>query len=184
MRNLPIMLELNKNKLTPHAEAVFIRLYEQFKMYDTQVDVHEKEIKQQAEQDPRYKEIQKVEGIGPITASAMIATLGNAKYFKNGREVSAWLGLVPKQHSSGNKIRLGSISKRGDRYVRTLLIHGARTVINRCNNKTDKKSIWAADKKERCGYNKATVALANKNARVIWALLATGECYRQSLAVA
>ncbi|HAT9492189.1 TPA: IS110 family transposase [Legionella pneumophila subsp. pneumophila] len=184
MRNLPVILELNKDKLTPHAGAVFMRLYEQFKMYDMQVDVHEKEIKQQAEQDPRYKEIQKVEGIGPITASAMIATLGNAKYFKNGREVSAWLGLVPKQHSSGNKIRLGSISKRGDRYVRTLLIHGARTVINRCQNKTDKKSIWAADKKERCGYNKATVALANKNARVIWALLATGECYRQSLAVA
>ncbi len=98
--------------------------------------------------------------------------------FKNGREVSAWLGLVPKQHSSGEKIRLSGISKRGDSYVRTLLIHGARSFVRVCEKKTDGLSLWVADKKRRGGCNKASVALANKNARVIWAMLATGEVYR------
>lgn len=106
--------------------------------------------------------------------------MSDPKVFKNGREVSAWLGLVPSQHSSGNKIILGGITKRGDRYVRKLLVHGARAVVKNCEKKSDKKNLWVADKKSRCGYNKASVALANKNARTIWALLATGECYRCS----
>lgn len=131
--------------------------------------------------DALSKEILKIEGIGPITASAVIATIGDAKVFRNGREVSAWLGLVPKQYSSGNKICLGKISKRGDQYIRKLLIHGARAALRNCTNKTDAKNRWAADKKLRCGYNKAAVALANKNARVIWALMSTGECYRESV---
>ena len=124
----------------------------------------------------------KIEGIGPLTASAAVATIGDARLFKNGRELSAWLGLVPKQHSSGNTIRLSGVSKRGDRYVRTLFIHGARSVVKRCENKSDKRSLWIADKKRRSGYNKASVALANKNARIVWAILATGECYRQLIA--
>ena len=94
-----------------------------------------KEIEMQAAQDTRCVAIQKIRGIGPITASAIVASIGDAGVFKNGREVSAWLGLVPKQHSSGNKIRLGGISKRGDRYVRTLLVHGARSVVNICEKK-------------------------------------------------
>ena len=124
--------------------------------------------------------IQDIEGVGPITASAVVATISDPKVFKNGREVAAWLGLVPSQHSSGNKVILGGITKRGDRYIRKLLVHGARAVVKSCENKTDKKSLWATDKKIRCGYNKASVAVANKNARTIWALLATGECYRRS----
>lgn len=119
-----------------------------------------------------------MKGIGPITASALVATIGDPHVFKNGREVSAWLGLVPKQHSSGKKIRLGKISKRGDCYVRTLLIHGARSFVNVCDKKTDNLSLWVTDKKHRCGYNKAAVALANKNARIAWAMLTTGESYR------
>ena len=109
----------------------------------------------------------------------MVATIGDANAFKNGREVSAWLGLVPKQHSSGNTVRLGSITKRGDRYIRKLLVHGARSVINVSGNKKDRKSTWIMDKKERLGFNRAAVALANKNARIIWAVLKTGECYRK-----
>ena len=139
---------------------------------------YDKEIEQHANEDARCIEIQKLKGIGPITASAVVATIGDPGVFKNGREVSAWFGLVPKQHSSGNKIRLGGISKRGDRYIRTLLIHGARSVVNMCEKRSDNLSLWVADKKHRCGYNKAAVALANKNARVIWAMLATGEAYR------
>ena len=157
---------------------IFLRLYEQFKIYDEQVATYDRELECIAKQDVKCREIMKIDGIGPITATAAIATIEDATLFKNGREVSAWLGLVPKQHSSGNKIRLSGISKRGDCYVRKLLVHGARAVVNVCDKKTDRKNLWVADKKHRCGHNKASVALANKNARVIWAILAKGECYR------
>jgi transposase len=172
------ILEDNKEKLTEKSQTVFAKLNEQFKAYNAEVTEYDKQIETMANQDVMCKEIMKINGIGPLTASAAVATIGDAKVFKNGREVSAWLGLVPKQHSSGNTIRLSGISKRGDRYMRTLLIHGARTVVKSCENKIDGKSLWITDKKQRCGYNKAAVALANKNARIIWAILATGECYR------
>lgn len=158
-----------------------ILMYEQLKTFTAQVSYYDKKINIHAATDPRCVAVQDIEGIGPITASAIVATIGDPNVFKNGREVSAWLGLTPKQNSSGNKVILGGITKRGDRYVRKLLVHGARSVINTCDNKTDKKNQWVADKKQRCGYNKAAVALANKNARVIWAMLATGECYQKAL---
>lgn len=175
------ILENNKDKLTTRSLGIFTQLYEQFKIYNDQVGIYDKQLEQIAEQDALCKEIMKIEGIGPITASAMVATVGNAKAFKNGREMSAWLGLVPRQHSSGNTVRLSGISKRGDCYLRKLLIHGARSVVNNCDGKRDKKNRWVADKKNRCGYNKASVALANKHARVIWAIMATGECYRNPM---
>lgn len=177
--NMAQILESNKNKLTIKAHEIFERLYEQFKIYKAQVEIYDKDIDKIAAKDPMCKAIMKIEGVGPLTASAAVATIGDAKTFKNGREVSAWLGLVPKQHSSGNKIRLGGISKRGDRYVRKLLINGGRTVVKNCENKTDGRNLWIANKKLRSGYNKAAVAVANKNARIIWAIMATGECYRK-----
>jgi transposase len=177
------VLEDNKEKLTAKSQTIFAKLNDQFKAYDHEIVGYDKQIEVIANQDMRCKEIMKIEGIGPLTASAAVATIGDAQAFKNGREVSAWLGLVPKQHSSGNTIRLSGISKRGDRYIRTLLIHGARTVLKTCENKTDVRSVWVANKKKCCGYNKAAVALANKNARIIWAMLATGECYRKSASV-
>ncbi|APF02138.1 TPA: IS110 family transposase [Legionella pneumophila] len=180
IREMTEILENNKLKLTVKSEAIFIRLYEQFKVYDEQVKIYDKEIQYQADTDPMCIEVQKIEGIGPLIASAIVASIGDASVFNNGREVSAWLGLVPKQYSSGNNVRLGGISKRGDRYLRTLLIHGARSALTRCEEKEDKKSKWMADVKQRCGFNKAAVALANKNARTIWALMAHGECYRAS----
>jgi transposase len=111
-----------------------------------------------------------VPGIGPITASALVASLGDAKNFENGRQVSAWLGLVPKQHSSGGKEKLLKISKRGDTYLRTLLIHGARSVLYREQSKADSCS-WVKGVATRRHHNIAAVALANKNARIVWALL-------------
>lgn len=179
LKRLPEILEKEKNKLSSLSKEIFTQLYEQLKKYTEQVEFYEKKILNHADADPRCIAVQEIEGIGPITASAVVATIGDAHTFKNGRELSAWFGLVPKQHSSGNKIVLGSITKRGDRYVRKLLVHGARSVVNVCEKKEDRKSQWVADKKQRCGYNKATVALANKNARIIWAILATGECYRK-----
>jgi transposase len=180
LEKLPVILEQEQSKLSLEARVLFMDLYEQLKIFNEKIALYDKKIERHAASDPRCIAVQDIDGIGPITASAIVATISDPSVFKNGREVSAWLGLVPSQHSSGNKIILGGITKRGDRYVRKLLVHGARAVVNSCENKADKRSLWVADKKSRRGYNKATVAVANKNARTIWALLATGECYRRS----
>lgn len=176
------ILENEKDKLTEQSVIVFTQLYGQYKNYNDQISSYDVQIEQSAKQNPICKEIMKIEGVGIITASAIVATVGDATLFKNGRQMAAWLGLVPKQHSSGNTIRLSGIGKRGDGYVRKLLVHGARSVVNVCEKKSDKKNKWVADKKNRIGYNKASVAMANKNARIIWAIMATGECYRTSIA--
>lgn len=180
LKKMPALLEEDADKLTPQAIEVFRQLYEQWKTYEAQVQHFDAQIEARAKTDARCQALMQIEGVGVITASAAVATLGEAKEFKNGREVAAWLGLVPRQHSSGNKLRLGGISKRGDKYLRTLLIHGARAVLSTCERKTDKRSLWLSCKKREKGYNKAAVALANKNARIIGAMLATGECYRKA----
>ena len=119
-----------------------------------------------------------VEGVGPLTATALIAAVGNARQFRSGRELSTWLGLVPRQHSTGGRSVLLGISKRGDRYLRTLLIHAARAALRFAARKRDPRSRWIGAVRERRGANTAAVALANKNARVLWALLARNEDYR------
>lgn len=122
--------------------------------------------------------IGQIEGIGPITATALVAAVGDRTCFRNGRQFAAWLGLVPRQRSSGGKARLFGISKRGDRYIRTLMIHGARAVLGKAHGKTDPKSLWLGRMRERRHPNVVAVALANKNARIVWAVLAGGEHYR------
>ncbi len=118
-------------------------------------------------------------GIGPITASALVATVGDAKSFNSGRQLSAWMGLVPKQNSSGGKTNLLGISKRGDTYLRTLLIHGARSAILAAQRKVEQgRDSWLHGLLQRRNHNVAAVALANKNARVVWALLAHGQEFR------
>jgi transposase len=106
--------------------------------------------------------------------------MSDGKTFKNGRQFAAWLGLVPRQHSSGGKPRLLGIIKRDDPYLRTLLIHGARSVVYRAKQKTDRRSIWIADKQLDLGTSKASVAVANKNARIVWALIARQETYQSA----
>lgn len=180
IKKLPDILDKNKEKLSEHAQKLFKQLHEHFKVFDDQVAEYETQIKTLSGKDAICQAIMEIEGVGPITASAAVATIGDAKAFKRGRETAAWLGLVPKQRSSGGKEKLLGISKRGDNYLRKLLVHGARSVVRMCEVKTDKRSLWIADKKNRCGANKAAVALANKNARIIWAIMATGECYRKA----
>lgn len=121
-----------------------------------------------------------VEGVGVVTATALVAAVGDAKVFKSGRQMAAWLGLVPRQHSSGSKDRLLGISKRGNGYLRRLLVHGARSVAYRAHNKDDARSRWVTQVKARRGANRACVALANKNARILWALMAHSEEYRRA----
>lgn len=178
--SLPALLDEEKSKLSDVAKELFIQLHEQLNEYIRQVKDYEQKIERHAALDPRCIAIQEIEGIGPISASALVASISEPSVFKNGREVAAWLGLVPKQFSSGNKIVLGSITKRGDRYLKKLLIHGGRSVVKNCEKKTDGRNKWVQDKLHRCGFNKAAVAVANKNARIVWALLASGECYQKA----
>src|ERR1700759_3091875 len=143
--------------------------------------------------DPRIREIfrnsepcqrlGKIEGIGPITATALIASVGDRTCFKNGRQFAAWLGLVPKQRSSGGRARLVGISKRGDRYLRTLMIHGARAALSRAGGKQDPRSLWLGKMRQRRHPNVAAVALANKNARIVWAMLTSDTAYEPTLSV-
>jgi transposase len=124
-----------------------------------------------ARQGSQSLKLEKIPGIGPLTATALVASVGDGKCFKNGRQFAAWLGLVPQQYSSGGKPTLLGISKRGDSYLRTLLIHGARTLVRHLKDKTDPTATWVMKLLQRRHANVATVALANKNARIVWALL-------------
>jgi len=132
---------------------------------------YEREIKSHVRTHELARRAQTRQGVGPITASAVVATVGNGHDFKNGRQFAAWLGLVPRQYSTGGKSRLGHITKRGDPYLRTLLIMGARSVLQRAARLTDPFSRWALAVQARRGYHRACVAIAAKNARVVWAML-------------
>jgi transposase len=133
---------------------------------------YEREIRTSLQHNELARRAHTRPGIGPITASALVATVGNGHDFKNGRQFSAWLGLVPCQYSTGGKTRLGHITKRGDPYLRTLLVMGARSVLQRAYRESDPLSRWALAVQQRRGYHRACVAIAAKNARVAWALLA------------
>jgi transposase len=139
------------------------------------------EICEHARQSEAAQRLCAANGIGPITASAMVATVGNARDFRNGRQMAAWVGLVPKQSSSGGKERLGKITKRGDTYLRGLLTQGARSTLNaalaRAPDKRSHLEHWIVALRQRVGYHKALVAIANKHARICWALLARDESY-------
>jgi transposase len=116
-------------------------------------------------------------GIGPVTASAVVATVADFKQFKNGAQFGAWIGLTPRQHSSGGKAILGGITKRGDTYLRTLLIQGAKSAVMTAHCRRDKISQWATALRDRSGWQTAVVALANKNARILWAVMTRGEAF-------
>jgi transposase len=131
----------------------------------------EERIAEHVRRDSRAKAAKQLSGIGPITASAMVASVGDFKQFKNAGQFGAWLGLVPRQNSSGGKNVLGRITKRGDDYLRTLLIQGAKSAVLTAHKRTDRISVSVTQLKARVGWQKAVVALANKNARILWAVL-------------
>jgi transposase len=145
---------------------------------DARITDYDKAISQAAREDARSKRLMERPGIGPITASALLASIGNGHDFKNGRQVAAWIGLTPGQHSSGGKARLGRITKAGDSYLRSLLVMGARAILNSIGDKQDSFSRWARSLAERRGYWRAVVAIAAKNARLAWAVLKYGEDFR------
>jgi len=145
---------------------------------DARIAEYDKAIATIAKEDVRSKRLMQLRGIGPTTASALLASLGIGHDFDSGRQVAAWIGLTPGQYSSGGKSRLGRITKAGDGYLRSLLVLGARAVLNSLGNKQDRFSRWARALVERRGYWKAAVAIAAKNARLAWAVLKYGEDFR------
>ena len=177
MKQMPEILEDGENGLPGTMRNLLERLTENLKEMDRQVAELETQIGLWHRENEASRRLAEIAGIGPITASAMVATVGNAREFKNGRQLAAWMGLVPRQNSSGGKQNLMGISKRGDTYLRTLLIHGARAVIRFAENKAEPGS-WLRKRMARRNKNVAAVALANKNARIVWALLAKDRTFR------
>jgi transposase len=172
LRNaLPLLLEDADNGLTIDFRALLEGLQQDLIMLNERVGDLDKNIKTLASSNTDAKRLQQIPGIGPITATALVCAIGDGKQFKRGRDMAAWLGLTPRQHSSGGKDRLLGISKRGDAYLRTLLIHGARAVLKVAGQKDDPRSCWLQNLCSRRNKNIAAVALANKNARIAWALL-------------
>lgn len=176
-----LLEELAENeRLSAMAREQLHGLYEELLHLDDRIKRQEAAIVQACRSNPACQRLLGIPGIGPLTATALVASAGDVSVFRNGREFAAWLGIVPKQHSSGDKTRLQGISKRGDAYLRTLLIHGARSVLSRARSKEDRNSQWLTALTTRRGYNKACVAQANKTARIAWALLRYETTYQMA----
>ena len=182
-QRVPDLIEDASIELPGSFRLLIDRLVEHLKLLHRQVEEIEVQIKAWHRSSDASRRLEKVPGIGPLTATAMVASVGDAKNFDNGRQFAAWLGVVPRQHSSGGKPTLLGMSKRGDAYLRTMLIHGARSVIYRATQRADAES-WLVKLTTRRNKNIAAVALANKNARTIWALLAHDREFKADYATA
>jgi transposase len=170
-----VVADLEDTRVPPLARSVLQSLVDQLRDTERRVEELDARLAEQAKADEACQRLTTIPGIGPITATALTATVGDATVFESGRHLAAWLGLVPRQNSSGGKERLGGISKAGDGYLRRLLVHGARAVMRWQGT----KSPWLAGLLKRRPVNVAVVALANKLARIAWAVMARGEDYRK-----
>jgi len=179
---LPCWLEDSENGLSDRFRQLLEGVWGDLRGLDERVGELDREIALIARSHPVAKRLQQLRGVGPITATALVGTVGNGQQFAKGRQMSAALGITPRQHSSGGKERLLGISKRGDAYLRTLLIHGARSVIRTAKGKDDRLSRWVMNLAARSHPNVAAVALANKTTRMAWAMLRNGTDYRPELA--
>ena len=177
-RRVPEVLEDAENGLSDFLRPLLSRCYEQMCELDAHIEFYTRAVHEHARRNEAVKRLQTVPGFGPVVASVFHAFVGDGSEFRRGRDVSAALGLVPKQHSSGGKTVLLGISKRGDRYLRSLLVHGARSVLQRTAQREDRLSRWATRLKATRGTHKATVALANKMARIGWAVVREHTTYR------
>lgn len=184
-KGLPCIIKL-KSLLAEHtgqnipalAGEIMEMLFAQIEALTEKIDALQKRIAQEHQANEVSQRLASIPGIGPLTASAILATVGDARTFSSGREFAAWLGLTPLEHSSGNKRRIGAISKRGDGYLRRLLVHGARAVVRMRSRKNAPPFPWLDGLLDRRPRNMATVALANKNARMVWALLTKGGAFK------
>jgi len=170
-REIRSLLEEGAPELSELFRSMLDQLYSCFVALDEQIAWFDCEIEKVFKESTTCQRLAQIRGVGPKTATAIVAAVGDASEFNNGRHLAAWMGLVPRQHSSGNRQRLFGISKRGDRHLRTLLIHGARAVVRTSARRDDAQSVWIRDLQARRGAAKTIVAVANKNARIIFAML-------------
>ncbi len=176
-KQAPSFLEDAENELTVEMREIISNCHKKLLELDKEVERYTQKIEGYCKQNEICQRLMKLSGVGPMIASIVYATVGDPNNFKNGRHFSAFLGLVPKEHSSGGKHCLMSISKRGDRYIRSLLVHGGRAVVKNAGKKEDYFNCWVERVHKERGYNKAAVAVANKNARHMWAIMAYGDKY-------
>lgn len=177
-REIQALLDEGAPELSELFRSMLAQLYACFIALDQQIAWFEREIEKVFQANETCQRLAKIRGVGPKTATAIVAAVGDGTEFNNGRHLAAWMGLVPRQHSSGNRQRLFGISKRGDRHLRTLLIHGARAVVRTSARRDDAEANWIRDLQARRGGAKTVVAVANKNARVIFAMLRNGTEFR------
>ncbi len=180
---IPCWLEDAENGLTGHFRTLLHGLWADLVALDDRVLELDREIARLANSNEVTKRLQQLRGVGPMVATALVATVGNARQYHRGRQMAAALGLTPRQHSSGGKNRLLGISKRGDVYLRALLIHGARAVVSQAKHKDDRLSRWVTNIATRRHPNVAAVALANKTARMAWAMLRNETDYNPDFAI-
>jgi transposase len=183
-RELPGVLEDAENGLSPRMRQLISALRDHWHALEVQSAHHTREIELVARRSDDCRRLVTVPGIGPLGATALIAAVGNGAMFSKGRELAAWLGLVPRQQTTGGKPTLLGISKRGNRYVRMLFIHGARSCLKHLNRDNHELGLWMTQLEQRSHKNVVAVALANKMARIAWAVLVRQEVYRSSAAVA
>ena len=169
------IIDNKNNELTPFSRDCMTDLYKELDDLENRLSKIDKKVQHISKTHDLCKRILTIPGVGVLGATAIVASVTSPNEFKNGRHLAAWLGLVPRQYSSGNKQVLLGISKRGDRYLRTLLIHGARAALTHFKNTDCAYGRWIANQKNKLGFNKASVALANKNARIIWSVLTSGK---------
>jgi len=177
-RRIPEWLEDGDNGLSDLFRRLLSESYVRFQELDTHIVFYTKEVEHQSKQDEACQRLQTIPGFGPIVSSVFHSQIGDGEAYRRGRDASAALGLVPRQHRSAGKDTLLGISKRGDSYLRSLLVHGARAVVSRAKHKDDRLSLWINKIREKRGFNKAVVALANKMARMGWAVLANKTVYQ------
>ncbi len=174
---LPETIEDASNELGGLARLALQRALVQWQELDEHLHWCDQRIAAHLKTNEQVRQAQQLMGVGPVTASAVVATVGDFHQFKDGAQFGAWLGLTPRQHSTGGKNNLGRITKHGDMYLRTLLIQGAKSIVLTAQKRNDPISRWVLQIRQRSGWQKAVVALANKNARILWAVFVRGKAF-------
>ena len=177
-KNLPTVIEDAEQNLSPHLRWLLDRLWQEWKQTETEIEAITDEIERISNEDARCRQLRQIPGFGPLVSTATVAAIGNGSAFRRGRDFAAWVGVVPRQYSTGGKQKLYGISKRGNIYLRRMLIHGARAVLFRVKYDTGGFGQWVHRLAQRAPSNKVVVAIANKLARIAWAVLSSGQDYR------
>jgi transposase len=167
-------------ELSELAKNLFLKLAEEYRGLDARVSALDDMLSEICRKDERCKRLTTLPGVGPIVATSLVAAIDDGRHFASGRALSAWIGLVPRQYTTGGKPRLGGIGNRANHYLRRQLIHGARSALLRIAKHDDRRSKWAQELQSRAGHNKTLVAMANKTARMAWAMLRSGESYKMA----